>query len=92
VNWPGTHRDVISDAGIVVELPKREISSEEKEKLERDLERLRGEAEKIRARLADSTFLSRAPAAVVAKTKQQLEELSERHRRLSGNLMGTHAP
>ena len=45
------------------------------------------EAEKIRARLVDESFLARAPAAVVEKTKVQLEELSERHRRLSGNLV-----
>jgi valyl-tRNA synthetase len=92
VNWPGAHRDVIADAGIVVELPKKEISSDDREKVARDVERLRAEAERIRARLADPSFLSRAPAAVVAKTKQQLEEISERHRRLSGNLAETPAP
>ncbi|MEO8585042.1 MAG: class I tRNA ligase family protein, partial [Acidobacteriota bacterium] len=87
VNWPGAHRDVIADAGIVVDLPKKEVSSEDKEKRERELERLLVEADKIRARLADESFLARAPAAVVAKTKQQLEDLSERHRRLTGNLV-----
>ncbi len=51
--------------------------------------RLRAEAEKIRARLADAGFLSRAPAAVVEKTKQQLEESEERIRRLAGNLVET---
>ncbi len=53
------------------------------------MERLRAEAAKIRARLADQSFLARAPAPVVAKTKQQLEEISERIARLSGNLVGT---
>jgi valyl-tRNA synthetase len=72
-----------------VDLPKREISSEEREKARRDVERLRGEAEKIRTRLADEDFLSRAPAAVVEKTRQQFEEIEERIRRLSGNLVGT---
>jgi len=89
VDWPGAHRDVIAGAGIVVELPKKEMSSEDREKLEREVERLRAEAAKIEGRLADSSFLSRAPAAVVAKTKQQLEEISERIARLSGNLVGT---
>jgi len=88
VNWPGAHRDVIGDAGLVVDLPKQEFSSEGRKKLRREIEKLRSEAEKIRARLADESFLARAPAAVVAKTKQQLEELSERHTRLSGNLVG----
>ncbi|HQQ79467.1 MAG TPA: class I tRNA ligase family protein, partial [Thermoanaerobaculia bacterium] len=92
VNWPGAHRDVIADAGIVVDLPKQKISSEDAEKMRRDVEKLEAEAEKIRARLADESFLSRAPAAVVAKTKLQLEEISERIVRLSGNLVGTQAP
>ena len=92
VNWPGAHHDAIGEAGLVVELPKKEISSEDRVKLERDVERLRADAEKIRVRLSDAGFLSRAPAAVVEKTKQQLEEISERLRRLEGNLVGTSAP
>ena len=88
VNWPGAHRDVVADAGIVVELPSKNLSSEEEEKIRKEVEKLRTEAEKIRSRLADESFLSRAPAAVVAKTKQQLEEISERIVRLSGNLVG----
>ena len=81
-------RDTVAGLGLVVDLPKKEISSEDRERAERELEKLSSEAEKIRARLADESFLARAPAAVVAKTKLQLEELSERHRRLSGNLVG----
>ena len=88
VSWPGAHRDVIAEAGIVVELPKREISSEDRVKIERDVERLREEAARIEARLSDASFLARAPESVVAKTRQQLEEISERVRRLQGNLVG----
>ena len=89
VNWPGAHRDVVADAGIVVQLPQQEISSEDEAKIRKEIEKLQAEAEKIRARLADSSFLARAPAAVVERTKQQLEELSERQKRLSGNLVET---
>jgi valyl-tRNA synthetase len=89
VNWPGAHRDLIGDAGLVVDLPKKELSSEDREKLRREIEKLRSEAEKIRARLADEGFLSRAPGAVVEKTRQQFEDLEERIGRLSGNLVGT---
>jgi valyl-tRNA synthetase len=89
VNMPGAFRDVIAGVGLLVDLPKREISSEEREKARRDVERLRGEAETIRARLADEGFLSRAPGAVVEKTRRQFEEIEERIRRLSGNLVGT---
>ncbi|MCM3878142.1 MAG: class I tRNA ligase family protein, partial [Thermoanaerobaculia bacterium] len=87
VNWPGAYRDVIADVGIVVELPSKELSSEDEEKIRKEVEKLRAEADKIRTRLVDEKFLSRAPAAVVAKTKQQLEEISERITRLSGNLV-----
>jgi valyl-tRNA synthetase len=89
LNWPGAHRDVVAGVGVVVDLPKKEISSEDREKARRDVERLRGEAAKIRARLVDESFLSRAPGAVVEKTRQQFEEIEERIRRLSGNLVGT---
>jgi len=88
VAMAGAFRDAVAGLGLVVDLPKKEISSEDRERAERELEKLSSEAEKIRARLADESFLARAPAAVVAKTKLQLEELSERHRRLSGNLVG----
>ncbi|MGZ5428717.1 MAG: class I tRNA ligase family protein, partial [Thermoanaerobaculia bacterium] len=88
VNMPGAFRDVIAGVGLLVDLPRKEISLEDREKLQRELDRVSAEADKLRARLADESFLSRAPAAVVAKTKQQLEELAERHARLSGNLVG----
>ena len=89
VNVAGGFRDVVAGIGVVVDLPKKEISSEDTEKARRDVERLRGEAAKIRIRLADEGFLSRAPGAVVEKTRQQFEEIEERIRRLSGNLVGT---
>jgi valyl-tRNA synthetase len=89
VHWPGAHRDVIGDAGLVVDLPKKDLSSEDVDKLRREIDKLRAEAEKIRARLADAGFLARAPGAVVEKTRQQYEEIEERIRRLSGNLVGT---
>ena len=89
VDMGGAFRDAVAGIGLVVELPKREISSEDEEKIRKEVEKLRTEAERIRSRLADESFLSRAPAAVVVKTKQQLEEISERVRRLEGNLMET---
>jgi valyl-tRNA synthetase len=88
----GGFRDVVAGIGLVVELPKREKSSEDRQKLERDMERLRAEAAKIEIRLADEAFLARAPEPVVAKARQQLEEISERLRRLEGNLVGASGP
>ena len=89
VEIAGAFRDALAGIGLVVELPRKEISSEDRGKLARDVERLRAEAAKIESRLSDQSFLARAPAAVVEKTKQQLEEISDRIVRLSGNLVGT---
>ena len=90
VNWPGAHprrhRGRRNRGGSAEE---GDFSFEEREKARLDVERLRGEAAKIRARLADEGFLSRAPGAVVEKTRQQFEEIEERIRRLSGNLVGS---
>jgi valyl-tRNA synthetase len=92
VEIAGAFRDAVAGFGLVVELPKKDISSEDREKLERDVERLLAEAAKIESRLADQGFLTRAPAAIVEKTKQQLEEISERLRRLKSNLVETPGP
>jgi len=89
VEIAGGFRDVVAGIGVVVDLPKKEISSEDREKVQRELEKLRSEANKIRARLSDEGFLSRAPGAVVERTRQQFGEIEERIRRLTGNLVGT---
>ncbi len=50
VNWPERFRDVVADVGLVVDLPKKEISSEDREKLRaRDREAARGGGEDSRA-------------------------------------------
>ena len=89
VDVAGAFRDAVAGIGLVVDLPKKETSAEDRGKIARDVERLRAEAAKIESRLADEAFLARAPAAVVEKTKQQLEEISDRVRRLEGNLVET---
>jgi valyl-tRNA synthetase len=88
VDVAGAFHDAVAGIGLVVELPKKEISSEDREKQQKEIAKLRVEETKIRGRLADAGFLSRAPAEVVEKTKQQLEEISDRLRRLEGNLVG----
>jgi valyl-tRNA synthetase len=89
VDIAGAFRDVAAGVGIVVDLPKKELSAEDREKRAKELGQIEKEMEIVGGKLGDVSFLSRAPAAVVAKTKQHLEELSERHRRLSGNLVLT---
>ena len=58
VDMAGAFRDVVAAIGLVVDLPKKEISSEDREKLERDVERLRAEAdEDPRAGWPTTSFL-----------------------------------
>ena len=89
VDLAGGFRDVVAGLGVVVDLPRKEVSSEDRESSSANSRSFAPRRTSSGARLADESFLSRAPAAVIAKTKQQLEELAERHARLSGNLVGT---
>jgi valyl-tRNA synthetase len=86
VRIAGAFRDAVAGVGLVVELPAKEASSGGRDKLRQEIEKVHAEAERVRARLADEAFLSRAPAAVVEKSRRQLEELEERRARLAGNL------
>ena len=65
------------DAGIVVRASEaRDLSSEEEEKLRKGVEKLRDRGREDPGRGSPTrASSSRAPAAVVAKTKQQLEEI-----------------
>ncbi len=86
VDLPGAFHDAIGAVGLVVSLPVKELGSEDRAKLERELAQIDREVEGVKKRLADEGFLSRAPAAVVEKNRKQLEELEERRTRLAGNL------
>jgi valyl-tRNA synthetase len=72
----------------MVDLPKQEKDPAGREKLAREIAQLEGEALKTRTRLADSSFMEKAPAPVVEKNRRQLTELEERIARLRGNLAG----
>jgi valyl-tRNA synthetase len=87
-NTEGVFRDAIGPVGLVVALPARKLSDTDRAKLFREIAQLEGELEKIRARLADPSFVERAPSSVVEKTRTQLREQEERARRLRSNLEG----
>jgi valyl-tRNA synthetase len=86
VEIAGAFRDVIGPVGLVVSLPSKEMTVEERRKLEKDLAALEREAAALRRKLGDESFLAKAPAAVVGKSRKQLAELEERGTRLAGNL------
>ncbi|MGZ5434389.1 MAG: class I tRNA ligase family protein, partial [Thermoanaerobaculia bacterium] len=56
------HRDHIGTISFAVELPKKEMSAEDRAKLERQIEQVEQEIASTEARLADEKFVSRAPA------------------------------
>ena len=52
----------------------------ERRRLEKDLAAARSEAEQATRKLANTDFTAKAPAEVVAKTRQRLEAARGRHR------------
>ncbi len=60
--------------------------AKEKLRLEKELTKIKVEIEKIEKRLGNEAFVKKAPQQVVEETKSRLQELHDRHKRLSENL------
>ena len=58
----------------------------EKDRLGREIARLQGEAEKAAAKLANASFVARAPATVVAQEQQRMAEFTATVARLQSQL------
>jgi valyl-tRNA synthetase len=58
----------------------------EKQRLEKELTKLKAEIEKIENRLGNDAFLQNAPKEVVEETKTRLRELEDRNSRIGENL------
>ena len=86
VDLDGAFRDHVGSVGLVVALPERELSGEERAKAEKEIGAVDAEVAKLEKKLSDESFLTRAPAAVVEKTRGQLLELAARRAKLAGNL------
>lgn len=86
VDIPGAFHDHVGSVGLAVLLPARELSPAERSRIEKELATIDKEAAALKRKLADESFLSRAPAAVVEKARQQLADLETRRGKLSGNL------
>ena len=86
VDLPGAFRDAIGGVGLVVDLPKQEISDAERVRIEKELLSIDKEIDGLEKKLGNTVFLSRAPEDVVYKSRKQLAELLERRKRLRGNL------
>ena len=86
VDLPGAFHDAIGPVGLVVALPARELTAEERRKMEKDLAAVEKDAAALRKKLGDEAFLAKAPPSVVEKSRKQLAELEERRGRLSANV------
>jgi valyl-tRNA synthetase len=86
VELPNAFHDHVGVAGLVVALPKKELSAEEEAKVRKEIAAVDREIEGVNRKLADESFLARAPQAVVEKARKQLEELAARRAKLVTNL------
>ena len=86
VELPNAFHDHVGVAGLVVALPRKELSAEETAKLRKEIAAVEKEIEGVNRKLGDEAFLARAPQAVVEKARKQLEELGARRARLVTNL------
>jgi valyl-tRNA synthetase len=69
---------VVASGAVALELAGLKDPVAEKAKLEKELAKLEKELEPLRARLADDSFVTKAPEAAVAKLRGQAEEKEQR--------------
>jgi valyl-tRNA synthetase len=69
---------VVAGGAVALELAGMKDPVAEKAKLEKELAKLEKELEPLRARLADDSFVTKAPEAAVAKLRGQAEEKEQR--------------
>jgi valyl-tRNA synthetase len=86
VDLPGAFHEHVGVAGLVVSLPRMELSADDQAKIRKEIAALDKDADGIGRKLADAAFLARAPEAVVEKVRRQLEELTARRGKLVANL------
>jgi len=87
----GACRDLVSAAGsgavrLGLVAAGRDLAAEERQRLGNERTKVDGEIERTAARLANESFVSRAPAEVVAGARRQLAELEERRDRIRAAL------
>ena len=58
----------------------------ERQRLEKELAKIKAEMEKIENRLGNEAFVDKAPQEVVEETKSRLQELRDRNNRIDENL------
>ncbi len=73
---------VLKEADVIVPMASMIDLAVEREKILKEIAQIDADVARLEARLKDEAFLSKAPAAVVAKEKERLTERKERAARL----------
>jgi valyl-tRNA synthetase len=75
---PGAILDRAGGVDVAIVLPRELVGAEEAARLDGELVKCRQELARIRERLADAGFVSRAPAEVVASSREMAAELERK--------------
>jgi valyl-tRNA synthetase len=81
----GAHRDVVANIQIAIQFPEKEVSQEQLDRVQRDIEKSQKELELLEGRLANEQFVRNAPAAVVQQSQARVAELRAKIEKLRGN-------
>ncbi|MFI5166610.1 MAG: valine--tRNA ligase [Thermoanaerobaculales bacterium] len=84
----GAVRDLAGGVHVAIVLPPSALGEVEYARLTKEAAEVQGELERVGARLADQSFISRAPADVVEATRRRADELSHKARLLAETLRG----
>ena len=82
----GGRRDVVAGVEIALVTEAQEVSEEERQRLEKELEKLEGDIARAEARLSNEQFLAKAPPHVVEGGRASLAEMKERRSTLRSGL------
>jgi valyl-tRNA synthetase len=83
---PGAVRDIAGGVHLAIVLPDGVLGDAERSRLAEELRQVEGELTKSTARLADESFVSRAPAEVVEGARRRADELGHKARLLAETL------
>jgi valyl-tRNA synthetase len=79
----GATRDVVSGIAVGLSIPEN-ASRGDSSRMAKTVEDLSAEIDELATKLRNPSFLDKAPAPIIDKTRRRLMELEERRRRLTG--------
>ncbi|MCB1054458.1 MAG: valine--tRNA ligase, partial [Acidobacteria bacterium] len=82
----GASRDLVAGVEVALVAERQPMGELDRQRLEKEAEKVAGEIRAAEARLGNESFLAKAPPAVVEGNRQRLAELKERHAHLVASL------